>query len=490
MAGVSRRSVLGVGAAALTLPSLGGLWAARSATPNTLAPVADATTGLPLLRLGEGFSYRSFSWTGDAMAGGGVVPARHDGMAAVPAPGGGVTLLRNHEEIIGAPMGDAGTPAYDRFALPPGTEGAPDGFPGFGGGVTAVSYAPGRAPSTVALLAGTAVNCAGGPTGWGSWLTCEEIVLRTSRIGARDHGYVFEVPAAGGASGRPIVDMGLFRHEAAAVDPATGIVYLTEDMSPHSGFFRFLPRNRQRRPGALEEGGRLEMLRVRGAPNADLRAPALGDEHEVDWVPVPEPDRDPEAFAPGEFGGDILGMGKSGPYQQGEDAGAARFARGEGAWQHGGAIYWVDTAGGAAGAGAVWVYDPAKSVLRALYVSPREAVADAPDNITVHANGLVLACEDGGGLHDAAGALVRGTRLLAVGRDGRVVEVGENNIVFDGPVPGRPGTDPGDYRGAEWAGATFSPDGATLFVNIQTPGITFAITGPWDALAAGMLATT
>ena len=161
-------------------------------------------------------------------------------------------------------------------------------------------------------------------------------------------------------------------------------------------------------------------------------------------------------------------MGKSGPYQQGEEAGAARFARGEGAWEHGGAIYWVDTAGGAAGAGAVWVYNPAKSVLRALYVSPREAVADAPDNITVHANGLVLACEDGGGVHDAAGELIRGTRLLALGRDGGVVEVGENNIVLDGLVPGRPEIDPGDYRGAEWAGATFSPDGATLFVNIQT----------------------
>lgn len=481
---------MSIGAAALALPSLRGLWAGESVPASALAPVTDDASGLPLLRLREGFSYRSFSWTGDAMAGGGIVPARHDGMAAVPAPGGGATLLRNHEEITGAPIGDAGTPVYDKFALPPGTEGAEDGFPGFGGGVTAVSYAPGREPSTVALLAGTAVNCAGGPTGWGSWLTCEELVLRGSRIGARDHGYVFEVPAVGGASARPIVDMGLFRHEAAAVDPATGIVYLTEDMSPHSGFYRFLPRNLERRPGALEEGGRLEMLRVRGVPNADLRAPAIGDEHAVDWVPVPEPDRDPETFEPDAFGGDILGMGKSGPYQQGEDAGAARFARGEGAWQHGGSIYWVDTAGGPAGAGSVWVYDPAKSVLRALYVSPREAVADAPDNITVHANGLVLACEDGGGVRDTGGALVRGTRLLAVGRDGRVVEVGENNIVLDEEVPGRPAIDPADYRGSEWAGATFSPDGATLFVNIQTPGITFAITGPWDALAAGMLAAT
>ena len=36
----------------------------------------------------------------------------------------------------------------------------------------------------------------------------------------------------------------------------------------------------------------------------------------------------------------------------------------------------------------------------------------------------------------------------------------------------------------ELAGAVFSPDGSTLFVNIQTPGVTVAITGPWDTLRA------
>ena len=33
---------------------------------------------------------------------------------------------------------------------------------------------------------------------------------------------------------------------------------------------------------------------------------------------------------------------------------------------------------------------------------------------------------------------------------------------------------------SEFAGATFSPDGQVLFVNIQHPGHTLAIYGPWD----------
>ena len=485
MSGISRRSVLRAGTGVFVASSFSGLWARESAVPDTLTPVADAVTGLPLLKLPKGFAYRSFSWSGDAMAGGATTPERHDGMAAFANAGDGVMLLRNHEEVVGPRIRGQSVPIYDDFEMAPGTEGAPDGFPGFGGGVTAVSYAPDQVGVTVPLLGGTAMNCAGGPTSWGSWLTCEEIVLRTSRIGAKDHGFVFEVPAAGRASGEPIVDMGLFRHEAAALDPKTGIVYLTEDNGPHSGFYRFLPHNRQPKHGALEEGGRLEMLRVRDTPNADLRAPSTGEVHAVDWVPIAEPDRDPEGFAPEGFGGEIVGIGKSGPYLQGEAVGGARFARGEGAWWHGNAIYWVDTAAGAAGAGAVWIYEPAKSLLTAFYVSPDETVVDAPDNITVHDNGLVLACEDGGGLLGASGEVVRGARLHALDRQGGSFEVGENNIVIDEPMPDRPAIQPGDYRRSEWAGATFSPDGKTLFVNIQTPGITFAITGPWEAVASG-----
>ena len=70
--------------------------------------------------------------------------------------------------------------------------------------------------------------------------------------------------------------------------------------------------------------------------------------------------------------------------------------------------------------------------------------------------------------------------MLALASGRAAAAIAENNIVLEeGNALGMPA---GDYRGAEWAGATFSPDGTTLYANIQTPGVTFAITGPWDAL--------
>ena len=73
--------------------------------------------------------------------------------------------------------------------------------------------------------------------------------------------------------------------------------------------------------------------------------------------------------------------------------------------------------------------------------------------------------------HECCGALL--------GRDGVVHEAyGLPNTTEEGPRR-RFLVRPGDYRGEEWAGVCFDPAGELMFVNLQRPGISFAIWGPW-----------
>ena len=446
----SRRGFLGrgllAGAAAVVQPLEALAEAARryGRAPATdgygpLAPVADQVTGLPLVQLPAGFRYRSMGWTGDPLEGGLTTPPAHDGMAAFAAADGLVTLVRNHERVAGPAF--AATGVYD---------------PAAGGGTTLLSFDP-RSERVVrawAGLAGTVRNCAGGPTPWGTWLTCEESVLGPLVDAAltRAHGYVFEVPLNGTPSAEPLAAMGRFVHEAVAVDPSSGIVYQTEDAEA-AGLYRFVPAT----PGRLARGGRLQMLAARGRPRADLRTgQRVGVVLGIYWVDIERPDDAHD--------GDLSVGG--GLHRQGRAAGGATFARLEGAWHADGRIFITSTNGGEARMGQVWELAPGREELRLVYQSPGAHELNMPDNLVVSPRGGLVICEDG----------TANPCLHVLTRDGRIARFARNNVVLAGERNGLSG----DFRASEMAGATFSPDGRWLFVNVQTPGVTLAITGPWE----------
>jgi uncharacterized protein len=441
---MDRRSFLkGAATSAAAAVPFGALVARMHASPEDavrrghsegygpLFETPDETTGLPLLCLPRGFQYVSFGWTGDPLADGHPTPGAHDGMAAFPA-GRRTRLVRNHELGRGIPFSTA---AYDVLAA---------------GGTTTLEFDThkGELVTAIPSLSGTIRNCAGGATPWGTWLTCEE----TNEFTAVPHGYVFEVPADGLGDPAPITAMGRFSHEAVAIDPLTGNVYETEDAGGSSGFYRFVPNV----PGRLADGGRLFMLKIAGTPSANLGASyPNGAAFNVEWVPIAAPDN-PSPSAPGNF-----------VWSQGRAQGAATFARLEGCWfGNDSRIYVVSTNGGL-GQGQIWEYDPRAEVISLLFQSPGAAVLNAPDNITVSPRGGLVLCEDGGGEEFMHGLTV----------DGEIFQFAKNNVRLNGERNGFVG----NFTGAEFAGACYSPDGRWLFANIQNPGITFAITGPWQS---------
>jgi secreted PhoX family phosphatase len=486
-AGISRRGFMAGSAGVATI--LAGIsarraFAASRASANVvgpygpLRPVADLETGLPLIQLPEGFEYRTYSWAGDKMPNGQPTPDLHDGMGVVGAlrrdGATDVTLVRNHERAFAAPI--AAPACYDGV-VPTGQQNAP------GGGTTTLRFRGRRWVGVEPSLGGTLDNCAGGVTPWGTWLSCEETVQDLTAWGGRRHGYVFEVRRESAATtGRPIIDMGRMMHEAVAVDPQTNIAYLTEDNPWRSCIYRFVPRDRSGTPGSYEAGGRLQAAKVAGVARADLMTPAVGERYRLQWIDIENPDAAPGDAPEGLPNAPNL---TSGPFLEAWSGGALRISRGEGICFHGGKIYIVDTAAGLSadgergkGNGAVWEYDPVAETMQAIFVAGSQLVGDNIDNATVSPAGVIYLCEDGDELLDVYGL---GTRVLGLTAEGDSYAFAKNNVNLELRDLLRTGkrVRSGDYRTEEWAGACFDPEGEVMFVNIQRPGITFAIWGPW-----------
>jgi secreted PhoX family phosphatase len=439
-----RRRFLGATASAFA-----ALAASGCSTRSVTAPRMAARSGFAgygalvpdpagLLDLPPGFSYRVISRLGDAMDDGGTVPDRADGMGCFDIGNGELALVRNHEL---QPQHDAGGSIAQGY-------GKKNGVFVPGGTTTIVLDA-----ATLSVkrqfrsLGGTIRNCSGGVTPWGTWLSCEEAPTGPGQPRGegleQSHGWVFEVPASapGLVDAVPLKAMGRFNHEAAAVDPATGIVYMTEDRDD-SVLYRFLPKV----PGRLAEGGRLQAMVIEGLAdtrNWSIAAMPVGQGFPVRWVDL-----------------DAVEAPKDDLRQRAASKGAALVARGEGLHMGENAVFACCTSGGAKQLGQILKLTPglagAPDIIELFFESESTDQFNYGDNLTVAPNGHLIVCED------------------------QYTDVVDNHIRCITP-DGRAHTLARLTAQTELAGGCFSSDGKWLFVNAYSPTATLAITGPWAA---------
>lgn len=421
---IPRRTALGLGAAVALLGGGAGVahLLARRALPAGLRLDPSG-----VFHLADGFRCVVLDRAGDRMTDGHRVPTRPDGMGCFPQPDGTVVLMRNHELL----PDDPGPVDRDR---PPS-----EAFdPRSQGGVSrlVVDLAALRrgeidvVRSSNLVLVGTNFNCAGGRSPWG-WLSCEEDV-------SDGHGFVFVCPvdAERLAPPRPVPAWGRFRHEAAAVDAASGAVYLTEDRED-ACLYRFVPADRAR---PFE--GRLEALAIAREPTADADGLAVGAPREVAWVPVDDPTPADDVCR-----------------SRAHAAGAAVFRRLEGIDAHDGTVVFTSTNGGRDGLGQIFRLRPDAQggLLELVHESTDREALSMPDNVVVSPWGDLYLAEDG--------RPPNGIRCLGRGGAMRALATGA-------------------LSGGEVAGVCFAPGGDVLFANLQADGVTVAIVGPFERFGA------
>lgn len=448
----SRRVFLGTSGLAF----LGLQLYARAAAPNRViepfGPLIRDPKGI--LDLPEGFSYKVLATRGEQMGDGFKVPGQPDGMAAFPGPDGKVVLVCNHELAAGAllpgPFPDNAKLSVQVDASLLYDAGEDGALPSLGG-TTNLVFDPitGTKVDHFLSLSGTDRNCAGGKIG-NTWITCEEPDDMLTARGVR-HGWCFQVEATttrGLQKAVPLKALGRFRHEAVALDPKTGILYLTEDRDDGL-FYRFVPRT----PGSLTEG-KLQALMVVNRPSVHLRNatansswPVQGEEIAVTWIDLEGID------AP-----------KDDLRVRGHEAGAAAFARSEGIHLADGAFYICCTNGGPNKRGQVFRLTPGtegKPDSLMLFLQPEaNDLLTNGDNLCPAPWGGIVICED------LVAEPKPAAHVRCVTPDGKIITLARN---------------PGE---GEFAGCCFSPDGKWFFVNMQTRGMTLAVAGPWDKARA------
>ena len=308
-------------------------WAEALAAPATAGPGPYGPLGPPDangIALPEGFTARVIARGGSPVEGTGYTwHIFSDGAATFETPDGGWVLVSNSE--VPTPV-ELGLPVIGNLGE---------------GGTSAIRFGPdGSIADAYRILSGTSSNCAGGPTPWGTWLSCEEI----------DDGVVWECDPLGEREAVARPALGTFKHEAVCVDPERGHAYLSEDEGDGC-LYRFKPV----RKGDLSEGR--------------LQVAVVGRRGFVEWKPVPDP------------------AAGSTPTRE-QVAGATRFRRGEGIWFDSGVVYLATTSDS-----RIRAYDTGRRKLTTVY--DPERIADPPltdvDNVTVSRSGDLFVCENSGG---------------------------------------------------------------------------------------------
>jgi secreted PhoX family phosphatase len=386
-----------VGAGALAFGP--AFWRDALAAPATAGPgpygplqPADANG----IMLPEGFTSRVIAQGGETVPGTSYQwHVFSDGQATYRTDDGGFILVSNSENPP-----DLGVPS-----------------PNSPGGASAIRFrADGSIADAYRILSGTQVNCSGGATPWGTWLSCEE----------HSQGQVWECDPTGEAAAVARPAMGIFEHEAVAVDPGGRCVYLTEDHAS-GGFYRFTPDDY---PDLA--AGTLEVAKV-------------GEDGRVEWVRVPDP------------------SGESAPTRT-QVEGMTVFNRGEGIWFDSGTVYLCTT-----NDDKIHTYDTETRRMDVLYDAA--ALDDPPltnvDNVTVSRSGDLFVCEDTTNSEDP-------------GFDIGLITP-EREVTRFLKVTGSTHTGAGEAR-SELAGVVFDPSGDRMFFASQrgfVTGVIYEVTGPF-----------